>query len=197
MKTHFNCCWVGALLLLLFNTIAAAEELRSVPVQDIELTIPTSWQTVPLKSKFRLAQFDIPGATPGHEKAELAIFHFGGPTGGIQANLNRWIDQFQPKDRQVELFEGQSREGQYLLADISGTWQKPVGPPINRQTVDRPDSRVLAVILLVDKHGMKDYYFLKLAGPDTLVQSQADTLRQAIGADQESEKRFPTGGVQP
>lgn len=76
------------------------------------------------------------------------------------------------------------------LADVSCTWKKPDGPPFTRKTIDKPGSRVIGVVLVVEKEGMKDYYFLKLSGPDELVKSQAGALRKALGADEKLEKPF-------
>ena len=76
------------------------------------------------------------------------------------------------------------------MADIAGTWKKSVGPPIAQRTVEKPGSRVIGVILIAQAESDKDYYFLKLSGPDTLVKSQTKSLRVALAARADSEKPF-------
>jgi hypothetical protein len=63
-------------------------------------------------------------------------------------------------------------------------------PPFAQKTIDKPGSRVIGVVLVVEKEDTKDYYFLKLSGPDGLVKSQAPALRTAFGADAKAEKPF-------
>jgi peptide-methionine (R)-S-oxide reductase len=90
----------------------------------------------------------------------------------------------------VEIFRGKSQQGEYVLADISGTWKMPDGPPFARKTVDKPGSRVIGVILVTNKGSAKDYYFFKLSGPDALVKNQAKALRASIGADITAERPY-------
>ncbi len=171
-----------------------ASESKIVSAGVIKLKVPESWRQQRTTSKFRLAQFEIPGAKPGDENAELVVFYFGGPTGGIRANIDRWVSQFHEKDRKVTLTRCEGDQGEYVLADISGMWKKPDGPPFARKTIDKPGSRVIGVILIVNANGQKDYYFLKLSGPDSLVKSQAGVLRSAIGADPKTEKPYKIDG---
>jgi peptide-methionine (R)-S-oxide reductase len=165
-----------------------------VSVGAIRLKVPETWRQQRTTSKFRLAQFELPNARSEDENAELVVYYFGGPTGGIKANVDRWVGQFHEKGRKVTLTCGESDQGEYVLADISGTWKKPDGPPFARKTIDKPGSRVIGVILVVGAEDAKDYYFLKLSGPASLVKSQATVLRSAIGADPKSEKPYKMNG---
>jgi hypothetical protein len=179
-----------ALLLLAASSVLGEDELTTVTAKAVKLQVPKSWKAVKSSSEFRAAQFTIPPAEEGGEEAELVVFHFGGPTGGIKANVNRWVGQFQSEGRAMRMVRGKSGQGEYILADISGTWKKPDGPPFAQKTVNKPNSRVINVILITEQDKMKDYYFLKLSGPDKLVQSQAAALRKAIGTEADSEKPF-------
>ena len=183
--------WTFPLACALAATASAQVEqakLTTVAVRDIKLQIPESWKPVTATSRFRVAQFEIPGAKADAESAELVVYYFGGPTGGIQANVERWIGQFYEKDRKVKLVSGKCRDGSYVLADISGTWKKPDGPPVAQKTIDKPGSRVIGVVLGIAIEGKTDYYFIKLSGPDGLVKSQAGALRAALGVDAKLER---------
>jgi hypothetical protein len=46
----------------------------------------------------RAATYDVPAAPGDSEGAECAVFFFGpGQGGGVQANIDRWLGQFQEK----------------------------------------------------------------------------------------------------
>ncbi len=164
-----------------------ATDLKTVKARTIELKVPATWQQQQTTSSMRAAQFSIPA---GEESAELVVFYFGGPTGGVKANIERWIGQFQKDGLELEMHQGKCTAGSYILVDCKGTWNKPDGPPFARKTIPTPNSRVLNVILIEEKDGEKDYYFLKLSGTAELVGKQTKALRAAIGAEADSEKKF-------
>jgi hypothetical protein len=59
-------------------------------------TDPPEWKREHRASKMRLATYAVPKADGDPEDAELAVFYFGpGAAGGIEANVDRWITQFQ------------------------------------------------------------------------------------------------------
>ncbi len=174
------------------------DTLKTVTARDIQLEVPKAWKSGRPASSMRVAQFEIQDpetSKDGGDKAELVVYYFGGPTGGIQANIQRWISQFAEPNRKVRTFSGKCRDGSYVLADISGTWRKPIGPPMMRKTVDAPGSRVLGVILIhKNENEEEEYYFLKLSGPDDLVKRQGDALRRAFGADPATERPLALEG---
>jgi hypothetical protein len=56
--------------------------------------LPEGWREEPPSSSMRLAQASIPG---GAGDGEMAVFHFGpGGGGGVEANIQRWLNQVQP-----------------------------------------------------------------------------------------------------
>lgn len=163
---------------------AAEGETTEVKLRDLTLNVPADWKQEEPKSRLRLGQFRIPAAEGDKEDAELAVFSFGAG-GGIEANVKRWIGQFDAQDRKVAMFGGKCEQGQYLLVDLSGTYNKPVGPPIQQKTEATPGSRVVNVIMVVPEKGL---YFLKLAGEQKTVSAQMDALRASFGAKAEDEK---------
>jgi len=160
---------------------------RMVKAGEITLTVPDSWKQQPATNRFRLAEFTIPKVDGDTENGEFTVFSFGGDGGGVDANVQRWVKQFVSKDRKMKASSGKSPQGDYVLVDLSGTWMKPIGPPIQQRTVESPDSRFLGAILAVKNEGN---YFLKLAGPTKTVAAQVDAFRAAIGADAKSEKEY-------
>ena len=113
-----------------------------------KLYVPKSWKKTEPKNSLRLAQFEIPAAKGDKEPVELAIFSFaGGAAGGVQPNIKRWMNQFHAKGRKVKVTTGEGKQGVYVLADIQGTYNMPIGPPIQGKTQPLPDARMLALII--------------------------------------------------
>jgi len=164
-----------------------ANELKTVEARTLTLKVPASWESVATNSQMRAAQFNIPDKD---DNAELTVFYFGGPTGGVQANVERWIGQFDPQDRELKMSQGKCAAGRFIWVDAIGTWNKPDGPPFAQKTVPTPNSRVVNVIVIEEADGETDYYFLKLSGKKSVVSEQVDALRTAIGVETGSEKPF-------
>jgi gluconolactonase len=161
---------------------------QSVTAGPLKLAVPEAWKQKEVTSRFRLAQFTIPKVPGDAEDAEFVVYFFGaGGGGGPEANLDRWIKQFQTQERKVKLTSGKSTQGEFILADVSGTWNKPIGPPIAQKTKEMPGARALSIILTGKD---QNNYFLRLTGPDKTVAANADALRAAIGADAKSEKAY-------
>ncbi len=170
---------------------AVAKEKKTVEVQvkDIKLVVPTAWKQEELASKFRVAQFKIDPAEGDKQAAELVITQFGGGGGGVDENVKRWVNQFQPKDRRVKVTRGKAPQGEYVIVDAAGTYNKPDGPPIAMKTTPVPGQRMLAMMLMIEEKGT---YFLKLTGPEKTVTAAADDLRKSMGAKADDEKEYKT-----
>lgn len=171
--------------------IAVAQEKEKatqvVEVKDIKLTVPKAWKQEKPSNQFRVAQFKIDAAEGDKEGAELVITQFGGGGGGVDDNIKRWINQFEAKDRKAKVSKGKSKLGEYVVADVTGTYLKPDGPPIAGKTKPTPGSRVLNVMLMIEEKGV---YFLKLAGPEKTVTGTAADLRASFGAKSDDEKEY-------
>ncbi|MFK7779033.1 MAG: hypothetical protein QM501_13090 [Gimesia sp.] len=182
---------LGISLAIYACTVEAADKstkTSEVKIKDITLKVPTNWKSTPPSNNLRLAQFEIPAVKGDKEPAELVISSFGGTGGGIAANVSRWVGQFAAgKDRKVKVTQGESKDGKYVFADLSGTYNKSIGPPFLRKTKAVPNSRMLGVILAVEG---KAYYFLKLTGPNKTVEAAAKEFRTSFGAIAKDEKPF-------
>jgi gluconolactonase len=176
----------AALVAVSSTFLFAADELKEAKVGEITLKTPASWKQSEPTSKLRLAQFEIPAAEGDKEAAELAIFSFGGG-GGVQANVDRWIEQFQADGRKSKVTTGKSDLGQYVFVDVTGTYKKPVGPPVLGKTEALPGARMLAAILAVEGKGN---FFLKLTGENATVSAAAEPFRVSFGGKEADEKPF-------
>lgn len=162
----------------------APPKTTDVTLRGLTLKVPAGWKKSPKQSSMRLATFEILSAKDDGGAAELAIYSFPGGGGSVEANISRWIGQFESKERESRVTVGRSGDHEYHLVEISGTYNQPVGPPIRRQTKAVADSRMLGVILALDS----GVYYLKMTGPDETVKAQADALRKSFGGDVATEK---------
>lgn len=184
-------CWTFVIVLLIVpSMLGAAEKTKTVTAKDIKLTVPTSWKQGEVTNRLRTAQFEIPAAEGDKDAAELVVYFFGGAGGGVDANLQRWAGQFQPAGKKQQIYQGKSNQGEYHLIDITGVYNKPIGPPVQRMTNPTPGYQMLGIVLLVKDKGN---YFLKLTGPQKTVATAAEALRKAIGADIKNEKKSDLG----
>lgn len=162
--------------LFMITALAPAKEVKTGP---LTLNIPDTWVQEKVRTAMRAAQFVVPGSDAKPEEAgELVIFYFGPQQGGkVDANIQRWVGQFVEKGRDVKKAQGDSANGQYNLVNITGTYNKPFGPPISRQSKPVPGYQMLAITVNTPKGN----YFLKLTGPIKTVTAAEEDMKKAIG----------------
>ncbi len=153
-------------------------ETKAVKVGDLSLKIPSTWTQEQPSSSMRLAQFVVPGSKEGAH-ADLVIYFFGAASGGgVRANIDRWVGQFVEKGRTARESKGTSANGAYDLVSVTGTYNKPVGPPIMRKSQPTPNQRMLAAIVQTAKGN----YFIKFTGPKKTLNSAEKAFMDSFGA---------------
>lgn len=144
----------------------------------LAMTIPENWKQVEPSSRMRLAQFAIPGE--GGE-AEVTLFYFGPGQGGTaQANLERWVGQFEPpageESGATRSFEMGSLEQDNLriaLVRAEGTYN----PGSMGMGGPAPSAQAgYALFGCVIEGGPRGNVFLKATGPAALMQAESDAF---------------------
>lgn len=164
-----------------------AEVAVDVKIGELELKLPKSWKQSDATLPMRLATFEVPAGEGDKDNGEFVISSFPGGGGGVDANISRWVGQFSAEGRKAVVRQGKAGESDYFVADISGTYMKPDGPPILRKTKETPGQRMVGVILNTKDSGV---YFLKLTGPDATVAAQLDAVRASFGGKHDDEKEY-------
>lgn len=178
------------ILMLLGASMSRADDkpagkTKEVKAGDITLVVPETWEAKPQVREPRVAHLEIPASEEGKEKGEYVVFYFGPQgAGGVQANVERWVGQFETEGRKVRRYSGEGTAGKYTVVDLAGTYKKPIGPPIMRQSKSMPGWRVLNVVVET-KSGP---YFLKVDGPEKLIGAIESDFRKSFGGKKESEK---------
>jgi hypothetical protein len=175
---------------------AETAKTQTVISGGLKLTVPAGWKGKDTKSNFRLMDFTLPKAEGDKDITECVAWYYGtNGSGNVNQNFQRWIDEFQPKDRKVKVTKGKAPEGDYVVVDIEGVWNRPVGTPQGGlKIVPTPSARVLGLAIDVPHVGP---YYLKLGGPEKTVAANADASRAAIGADSKTEKDYFTKPATP
>ncbi len=135
----------------------------------LDFSIPASWQNEQPANNMRVAQAVIPGAGgPGN----LVVFYFGpGGGGGVEANIQRWIDQMEVpagSNPKPETFEANGYHVTWI--DVVGTLKPSnmgTGP-----TTEQPDSRLLGAVV----EGPGGPWFFKATGPGSTIAAERDNF---------------------
>ena len=168
---------------------APMQEVVEVEVDALKLSVPKAWRQEQPSNKLRLAQFSIRGVGGDQESSEYVL---SPPIGGTrEANVARWIDQFEKDGREVVMSTGKCAQGEYLYVELSGTYKRPIGPPFARKVEPVKGYRMHGMILSVTKDGQPaGNFYLKLVGPLNTINAYGDSVRVSVGADKATEEKY-------
>jgi hypothetical protein len=169
------------LTLVLFLSLVAAcgqkqepashhEEASPARFSRLWWTAPEGWIEEQPASGMRVSQYGLSRAEGDAEDAVCYVAHFPGGGGSVEANLQRWYDQFiQPDGRPskaVAKVNRAERNGlQQTLVDLTGTFQQsttPMGPV----SEEKPNFRMLGAVIETPAGP----WFVKLIGPERTVE---------------------------
>jgi gluconolactonase len=171
-----------------------AAKTKKVTAGDITLSVPEGWKQKPQVRDPRVAEIEVPPAGDDKEPGEYAVFFFGRQQGGsVQANVERWVGQVDAEGRKVKIVTGESTLGKYTLVDLTGTYNKSIGPPIAGKKKPLPGWRVVNVFIETESGP----YFLKLDGPQKTIASVESEFRASFGAKKETEKEQAADSKKP
>jgi hypothetical protein len=163
-----RCAW----LILL-----AAISLTADSGAGIRWTTPANWKSQEQRP-MRLATYTVPPAQGDQDPGECGVYYFGvGQGGSVQANMDRWIGQFQQPDGKASkatVKNGTAGGGLKLTTvDVSGAYTG-MGGPRALQGPPKPGYRLLGAIV----EGPQGSIFFKFTGPaNTAAQNQSAFLK--------------------
>ena len=168
MDTTMITTLTRSLLLSILLALPAWAEVTKVA--GISFEAPASWKSSPPSSNMRKAQFS---ATDSSGKiAEIVFFHFGLNSGGVQANVDRWMKQFEdPQDQSIENVK--IGEAKVTYAQAHGTFLS--GRPFGPKTPNPGYALVAAII-----EGKEGAVFIKMTGPKSAVDAHAAGLKKMV-----------------
>jgi len=168
------CSGIMVLAAVLAPAIASAEETK-FKVSEFTFTKPAAWETVNPSSSMRKAQFKVPGEK-SKEGADVVFYQFGsGPMGGVKANVDRWLGQFEePLDKiNAKIEETTIGKTKVTFVQAQGTYKSgmPGGP-----TTPMPDYGLGGAIIESGDGNI----FVKMTGPKALVKSSLVEFRKMV-----------------
>ncbi|CAN5868763.1 hypothetical protein BH23PLA1_BH23PLA1_41350 [soil metagenome] len=158
---------LAALTLCTTTASLAQEETQTITAQGVTFEIPKDWKQSRPASTMRAAQIEIGPAEGDEEAAELVLFVFPGGAGTVQANVDRWQQQFVGEDGKppkIETSKGQGKNVEATAVETAGRYVAAVQPGLPQQ-FDKSNYRLLGGIVTTPQAG----YFFKLVGPDKTV----------------------------
>jgi hypothetical protein len=137
---------------------------------EIKYTIPEGWVSETPSGSMRKAQYKLPGVED-NDPAELAVFHFPGTGGSVEANLDRWYGQFKQPDGSSTKDKAGTKS--LMAGDLpvtivyaTGTYLKSLSPmSMGGPTEELPNYALLAAII---ETGSGPWFF-KTTGPQKTI----------------------------
>ncbi|MGH9753055.1 MAG: hypothetical protein ACREA2_09740 [Blastocatellia bacterium] len=139
------------------TTASSATGGQGAASGSVKWTPPAGWEAKP-SSGMRAATYIIPAAKGASEGAECAVFANLG--GGVQANITRWIGQFEKTDSAPNQKSETINGLPVTTVDVGGTF-KGGGPMTGQPSMSKPGYRLLGAIV----EGPEGDIFFKLTGP--------------------------------
>lgn len=162
------------------------KELEKLPdgrvvLGPFTLQPPKEWTQKPVTSSMRAAQFVL--SDKAGEEADLVVYYFGeGGAGGIEANLDRWLGQFQQPDgkpsKDVAKIEKTKFAGQdATVVSVTGHYVAQAMPGAG-DMVDKQDQSLLAAIV----NSPSGPYYFKLVGAKKTVAAHTARFRAMLSS---------------
>lgn len=160
-------------LLTLVGTLATASAAETFKAGPLTFEKPEKAKQIQV-SGMRAAQLEFP-APDGKGSAEAVFFHFPGGGGGVQANIDRWFNQFEGGKEKIG---GKSEKkkvgkGDVTYVEAEGTYNSgmPGGP-----TTPKPGTRLLGAII----ESPEGNVFVRMTGPAAVVKAVDADFRKMI-----------------
>lgn len=169
----------AALLAIPFAPVRAEED--AIKVSEFTFTYGKPWVRQQAASSMRAGQFLYDHADESLTDTELVIFFFGaGGGGGIQANIDRWLGQFEgtPESKTEEKEMGGKK---VTLLTAKGTYLETMagaGPFSGAPKTPKSDYTMLAAILPSEQGDV----FIKVTGPTKSVEAMRDAFDAFIAS---------------
>jgi hypothetical protein len=130
----------------------------------------------------RVAEFTLPRAAGDREDAQLIVYYFGGSGGSVDANIQRWIGQFEQADGKPSsaVARKESRQVNGLavsLVDVSGTYTAEMAPGSAAHN-NKPHFRMRAAVVETPRGP----YFIKLTGPESTIAKWDAAFNQFVSS---------------
>jgi hypothetical protein len=152
-----------------------AQEHAAFTVGEFTFTRPAKWEWVESTSQMRKAQLKLTDPV-SKTSADVAFYYFGaGGAGGVQANVDRWLNQFAEPKEQINARVENTTVGKTKVTYVQaeGTYKSgmPGGP-----TTPMPGYALVGAILESGQGNV----FVRMTGPKDFVKSAVADFKKMI-----------------
>lgn len=170
----FSPCSLVALLGLAAVAVGA-DAPATFKVSEFTFTRPDGWEWVESTSAMRKAQLKVTDAAK-KEIGEVVFFHFGeGGGGGTQANIERWLGQFQePNDKLNSKIE-EVTIGKHKVTHVQAEGTYLSGTPGGPKT-PLPNHVLLGAII----ESAQGNVFIRFTAPANLGKASREAFRKMV-----------------
>jgi hypothetical protein len=154
---------------ILIGALIGAPGVFAESGPGLEWTPPTAWKAEGSRP-MRLNTYAV------GEEAECGVYYFGpGQGGSVQANLDRWVGQFQEPPQPPKIQHLTIHGLKVTTVDMSGSYSG-MGGPMASSGPRKPGFRLLGAIA----EGPEGSVFFKFTGPAKIVTSQAGAFDKMV-----------------
>jgi hypothetical protein len=153
----------AALAVALFLT-GADDAKQTIDAKGLKFEAPPSWKSTPPSRGMRAAVLKAQPMEGDDYPAELVVFVFADGVGSVQANIDRWKQQFTDKDGNPAQIEDKKVKGKnvdVIRVETAGHYHPPRFPGLTPEP-EREGARLLGGIVVTGKAT----YVIKMIGPD-------------------------------
>lgn len=152
-----------------FVLLAATLCLSADSGPGLQWTPPAAWKAQGSRP-MRLNTYSV------GDEAECGVYYFGpGQGGSVQANLDRWIGQFQHPPQPAKIQHLTIHGMKVTTVDVSGAYTG-MGGPMASGGAPKPGFRLLGAIA----EGPEGSVFFKFTGPVKIVSTQAAAFDKMV-----------------
>jgi hypothetical protein len=158
-------------LFIILSFLACAFQVQALEVAGYSFKAPGDWESSEPTSKMRKAQFAVSGKDG--KDGEAVFYYFGGGgAGGVKANVDRWMKQFEnPQGQSVKTETVNGTKVTY--AQAHGTYLS--GRPFGPKTPNTGYAMLAAII-----EGKQGAIFVKMTGPKETVEAHSTKLKKMV-----------------
>ncbi|MCE2810187.1 MAG: hypothetical protein LW850_32680 [Planctomycetaceae bacterium] len=154
---------------------SSKSETLSFANGKITVEKPASWKTVPPKSN--IVQYEFRAPAEGEQTARVTVM---GATGGIEANIVRWIGQFDGLTRaDAKIDKKTIQKATVHIIELEGTYKDSMGGgPFAPGPVKKMENHAMIGLIFELEGG--ELVFVKMTGPKKTVVAEKEAVMKMV-----------------
>jgi hypothetical protein len=147
---------------------------------------PSAWRRNKPSNPMRIAEYAVPKRGKDPEDAEVVVNTFaGGPGNTVEANIDRWVRQFDPKDSKEQPVKKDREVNGFKVhvVTLNGTYKGMMMPGAAAKA--KTNYRLVGAVVEVGT----GLWFFKMTGPEATVKAAEADFDKLIGSIKKNEEK--------